>query len=94
MASYIRLYGIVARGDYIIDSLDLLRGLIPLKCINDPSFDLKPDAICVKGVEEGMRRSEMDPRSFESGGLLHIFRCIWLRQAYDPPPSPNPSTLE
>jgi len=73
MASYIRLYGIVARGDYIIDSLDLLRDLIPLKCINDPSSDLKPDAICVKGVKEGMRRSGMDPRSFESGGFYIFF---------------------
>jgi len=57
----------------MIDPLDLLRGLIPLRCVNDPSTGLKPDNTCVKGVEEVMRRGGMDPRSLESGSFYTLF---------------------
>ena len=57
----------------MIDLLDLLRGLISLRCVNDPSTGLKPDNTCVKGIEEAMRRDGMDPRSLESGGFYTLF---------------------
>jgi succinyl-diaminopimelate desuccinylase len=38
-----------------------------------PLRGLKPDNICVKGIEEAMRRDGMDPRSLESGGFYTLF---------------------
>jgi succinyl-diaminopimelate desuccinylase len=55
------------------DPLDLLKKLIPLKCVNDPSTGLRPGDTCVRGVEEVMREGGMDPKSIESNNFYTLF---------------------
>ncbi|GAY25045.1 hypothetical protein ATG_02480 [Desulfurococcaceae archaeon AG1] len=56
-----------------IDPLELLKRLIPLRCVNDPSGGIKPGSTCVEGVLDVMKRSGMDPKSIESNGFYTLF---------------------
>jgi len=56
-----------------LDTLDLLKSLIPLKCVNDPVAGLKPGDPCVRGVEHSMRLGGIDPRILESGGFHTLY---------------------
>ncbi|MEM1610512.1 MAG: M20/M25/M40 family metallo-hydrolase [Sulfolobales archaeon] len=55
------------------DPRDLLKMLIPLKCVNDPTSGMKPGAGCVRGVEDVMRLGGMDPKVMESGGFYTFY---------------------
>ncbi|MEM2552045.1 MAG: M20/M25/M40 family metallo-hydrolase [Sulfolobales archaeon] len=60
-------------GWLVIDPLELLKRLIPLRCVNDPSGGVKPGSACVEGVLDAMKRSGMDPKSIESNGFYTLF---------------------
>ncbi|MEM4971924.1 MAG: M20/M25/M40 family metallo-hydrolase [Sulfolobales archaeon] len=55
------------------DPRDLLKMLIPLKCVNDPASGIKPGAGCINGVEDVMRQGGMDPKVMESEGFYTFY---------------------